>query len=315
MDIVYRSIADMNEAILRNLHKIPHDVDLVVGIPRSGMLPANLIALYLNKPFTDLDSFIEGRIYATGERGSYDNSSANHKVLIMDDSIHSGSALSKAKLKLKNIIEENRYTLLFGVVYSIEKSMHLVDFYCEVTPELRFFQWNIFHHGYFVKNAFFDIDGVLCPNPPIDDDGELYIKYISNAPILYRPTVEIDTLITCRLEKYREITEKWLAENDFKYKRLIMLNLPSKQARLKWAKHGKYKGEQYKQSSAIIFIESSLHEAIDIVSVAKKPVFCIETMNLMNYTEPRWKKHLRKYYWKIKVIIKNILKRFAMTKK
>lgn len=307
MDIIYRSIADMNEAILRNLHKIPHDIDLVVGIPRSGMLPANLIALYLNKPFTDIDSFIQGRIYATGERGAYDNSDIHCKVLIMDDSIHSGSALSKAKLKLKNIIEEKKFTLLFGVVYSIEESTHLVDFYCEVTSKERFFQWNIFHHGYFVKNAFFDIDGVLCPNPPEDDDGELYIKYISNAPVLYRPTVEIDTLITCRLEKYRKITENWLEENGFKYKRLIMLDLPNKQARLKWGKHGKYKGEQYKKSNAILFVESSLHEAKDILSVAKKPVFCIETMSLMNYTEPHWRTFLRKHYWKMRSKLYNML--------
>lgn len=57
MYIEYRSIVDMNNIIVKNLQKLPHDIDLVVGIPRSGMLPANLIALYLNKPFTDIDSF------------------------------------------------------------------------------------------------------------------------------------------------------------------------------------------------------------------------------------------------------------------
>ena len=46
----YRSFADMNNDLVRNLARFPHDVDLIVGIPRSGMLPANLLALYLNKP-------------------------------------------------------------------------------------------------------------------------------------------------------------------------------------------------------------------------------------------------------------------------
>ena len=64
----YRSISDMNNIILRNLHIFPHDIDLVVGIPRSGMMPANLIALYLNKPYTDIDSFISGRILGAGRR-------------------------------------------------------------------------------------------------------------------------------------------------------------------------------------------------------------------------------------------------------
>ena len=46
----YRSIADLNHTILKQLHMLPRDFDLVVGVPRSGMLPANLIALYLNLP-------------------------------------------------------------------------------------------------------------------------------------------------------------------------------------------------------------------------------------------------------------------------
>ena len=45
----YRNIADLNNTILQRLHIIPRDFDLIVGVPRSGMLPANLLALYLNK--------------------------------------------------------------------------------------------------------------------------------------------------------------------------------------------------------------------------------------------------------------------------
>ena len=42
-DFHYKSFSDLNSAIIRNLHKFPHDIDIVVGIPRSGMLPANLV--------------------------------------------------------------------------------------------------------------------------------------------------------------------------------------------------------------------------------------------------------------------------------
>ena len=59
----YRSINDLNETILRKLHLISRDIDLVVGVPRSGMLPANLLALYLNLPYTDIHSFINGFVY------------------------------------------------------------------------------------------------------------------------------------------------------------------------------------------------------------------------------------------------------------
>jgi len=52
----YRNISDLNKIILKKLSIIPRDIDLIVGVPRSGMMPANLLALYLNKPYTDLHS-------------------------------------------------------------------------------------------------------------------------------------------------------------------------------------------------------------------------------------------------------------------
>ena len=67
----YRSIKDLNNTILKNLHTIPRDFDLVVGVPRSGMLPANLIALYLNLPYTDIHSFINGYVYKSGARRQF----------------------------------------------------------------------------------------------------------------------------------------------------------------------------------------------------------------------------------------------------
>ena len=36
----YRTISDLNQVILKRLHIIPRDIDLIVGIPRSGMFPA-----------------------------------------------------------------------------------------------------------------------------------------------------------------------------------------------------------------------------------------------------------------------------------
>lgn len=282
MVIEYRSINDMTEAILRNLYKLPHDIDLVVGIPRSGMLPANLIALFLNKPFADIDSFIEGRVYTSGERGSFINDDKSKKVLVVDDSLRTGNALIKAKNKLKDLLADDKYTLFFGVVYATTDSCNMIDFFCENIDSPRVFQWNIFHNIHFTSKACFDIDGVLCPNPPIDDDGEQYIKYLKEAPILYKPSVEIDTLVSCRLEKYRDITEEWLKKNNIKYRKLIMLDLPSKEARLKWGKHGEYKAGIYSESHNILFIESSYYEAVTIAKMSHKPVFCVENFSMIN---------------------------------
>ena len=83
----YRTISDLNQTILKHLYILPRDFDLIVGIPRSGMFPANLLALYLNKPVTDLGSFINGHIYKTGERGQFIDVKYYKKILIVDDSM------------------------------------------------------------------------------------------------------------------------------------------------------------------------------------------------------------------------------------
>lgn len=311
MILEYRSIEDMNYAILRNLYKIPKEIDLVVGIPRSGMLPANLIALYLNKPYTDIDSYISGRIYATGVRG-LNKETRTRKVLIMDDSISSGNAMNKVKRKIANPIsdflkESSGIEYIYGVVYTTSWSKHMVDFYCEEIDDKRIFQWNLFHHPWITSQAFFDIDGVLCPNPPIDDDGKEYMSYISNAPLLYKPTVEINTLVSCRLEKYRNITEEWLRKNNIKYKHLIMLDMPTRQDRLKWGKHGLWKGTFYKRADSFLFVESSLHEARQILNVSHKPVFCIETFELLNEESVFMKRDIRKKWHKYKILLKTII--------
>ncbi len=62
----FRSIQDLNEAIVRGLPRIPRDVDLVVGIPRSGLLAGSILALHLNVPLTDLQGLIEGRTIQSG---------------------------------------------------------------------------------------------------------------------------------------------------------------------------------------------------------------------------------------------------------
>ncbi|GAL65896.1 biotin carboxylase [Jejuia pallidilutea] len=97
----YRSINDLNETILRKLHVIPRDIDLVVGVPRSGMLPANLLALYLNLPYTDIHSFIKGFVYKAGARKQFFEASEYKNILVVDDSIASGSALAECKKKFR----------------------------------------------------------------------------------------------------------------------------------------------------------------------------------------------------------------------
>jgi uncharacterized HAD superfamily protein len=276
----YRSISDLNQIIIKRLHILPRDFDLIIGIPRSGMLPANLLALYLNKPFTDLHSFLNGHIYSSGERSKFFDNKENKKVLVVDDSVSSGAALIKCRELLKDF--ESKYDISYCAIYVVPSKEKMVDYYFELVPTPRYFQWNILNHIILEKSCF-DIDGVLCPDPTDEqnDDGPKYIDFILNAPPLYVPGSKIGTVVTSRLEKFRPQTEEWLAKNNIRYKKLVMMNLPNKEARVRAGNHGSFKAEEYKSSEYDLFFESNLGQALEINRITKKPVLCTENFEMI----------------------------------
>lgn len=276
----YRTISDLNQLILKRLYILPRDFDLIVGIPRSGMLPANLLALYLNRPYTDLDSFINGHIYKAGERGQFFDIKQFRKILIVDDSVASGSALSKCKAQLKPMADT--FDIRYAIVYAIPGKEHLADYIFDIVPLPRYFQWNILNHT-ILNKACVDIDGVLCVDPTSEqnDDGEKYIDFILHAQSLFIPGSKIGTLVTSRLEKYRKETEIWLKNNSINYNKLVMLDLPNKEARMKANCHASHKAQEYKSNSYALFIESSLSQARQINHFTQKPVLCTENFEMI----------------------------------
>lgn len=276
----YRTISDMNQIILKRLHILPRDFDLIVGIPRSGMFPANLLALYLNRPVTDLGSFINGHIYKTGERGQFIDTKKFKKVLIIDDSISSGSAILKCKEQVKEL--EKTFEIKYGAIYVIPGKEHMVDYAFDIVPLPRYFQWNILNH-HILEKACVDIDGVLCVDPTSEenDDGEKYIDFILHAKPLFIPGAKIGSLVTSRLEKYRKETEAWLKENKVTYDKLVMLDMPDKESRMKANCHASHKAKEYQNSQYSLFIESSISQALEINKITKKPVLCTENFEMI----------------------------------
>ena len=299
----YVTIAELSDIIRRNLWKIPHDIDLVVGVPRSGMLPASMIALYLNTNLGDIDSLLEDKYFPTGDTRKY---MMRHKeikkVLVVDDSVYSGGSITKTKDILSAIASKYEITYLTPITTSWSKEN--VDISLETIDESRIFEWNLFHHCFLEKSCF-DLDGVMCCDPTIDDDGAQYVKFLETAAPLFIPTAPIDTIITCRLEKYRKQTEAWLTKYNINYKELVMLNMPTKAERIKWGKHGEYKGEYYKKSDCHLFIESSSRQANVIANISGKPVICIET-NTVVWPAKTYKQKLKDKFrpWTPNIILK-----------
>ncbi|MBQ8672529.1 MAG: phosphoribosyl transferase [Bacteroides sp.] len=278
----YRNIDDMNRCILQHIHILPRNFQLIVGIPRSGMFPANLIALYLNLPFTDLSSFCNGHIYQSGERGKELDLSEIHNVLLVDDSIGSGKALQKAMAQLSGL--RSRYAISTCAIYAVEESRQKVDYYFEVVNYPRYFQWNILNHS-ILKKSCMDIDGVLCADPTEEenDDGDKYRYFLLHAQPLFLPRVEVGTLVTSRLEKYRPETESWLAQHNVRYQKLVMLDLPDMEARRRANCHASFKAQEYSRSiNNLLFVESSRKQAIEINRITGKPVLCTEDFQIVS---------------------------------
>lgn len=280
----YRNVKDLNNIILKRLSIIPRDLDLIVGVPRSGMLPANLLALYLNKPYTDIHSFLNGHIYKAGARSQFFDISEFKNILVVDDSIASGAAMVEVKESLKHL--DDKFNIRYCAVYVIPGKEKMVDYFFEIVPLPRYFQWNILNHTTLEK-ACFDIDGVLCadPLPEQNDDGEKYTDFILNAPPLFIPGSKIGTIVTSRLEKYRKETETWLAANSIKYNELVMLDLPNMEARQRANNHGDHKAKAYLSKPYVLFIESEYHQAVEINRLTKKPVLCTENFEMIFESE------------------------------
>ena len=274
----YRTITDLNTAIISNLHKVPADIDVIVGIPRSGLLAANFLALHLHLPFTDVSGFLENRLLAGGERMKDFKSDIRQSstVLVLDDSLNTGSSMEKVRNRLQTKHPDKN--ILFSAVFMRPGNEHMVDFHFETCPVPRVFEWNLMNHPV-IEDACVDIDGVLCldPAPGQNDDGENYLEFVENASPLLRIRRPIGCLVTNRLEKYRRQTEKWLKKHGIQYHELIMRDLPDKKARLEAAEHGTFKGRIYKKrTDSKLFVESSYKQSRDIARVSGKMVYCVD---------------------------------------
>lgn len=284
----YRSVADMNEVILRNLGRIPFDVDLIVGIPRSGLLAGTLISLYLNRPLTDLQGLREGRLLGKGKRAipgyGAERFSAARRILVVDDCVSQGTEMRRAQQFIIDLGLTVEVTYL--TVFSFPENPGLADITFEVIPRPMCFQWS-FMHTPELQHYCLDIDGVICRDATKleDDDGEKYRRFLREASPLFVPTSFVGWLVTSRLEKYRELTEEWLRNHGVTYGELVMMDEPSSEMREKSGRHITFKVETYKRTGAKLFIESGPGIAEAIARESGKPVLCMTSNRVIGNPE------------------------------
>ena len=277
----YKSITDLNFDTRRFAQESLPDVDLVVGIPRSGLLAANLLCLHLNVPMTDVDRLCESRLIDTGERYTEDHSFRDlDSVLVVDDSVNSGSQMTETRNRLEK--QDFPFDLSYAAIYISSRGRKYVDHWAEFVPRPRVFEWNVIHHP-MLNDACVDIDGVLCRDPTKaeNDDGKRYREFLSTVEPTIVPDQRIGHLVTNRLEKYRPETEEWLDKHGVQYDELVMMDLPSKEARQKRGNHAQHKANVYDSTDATLFIESEPRQAKEISRRTARPVLCYETMEMI----------------------------------
>nr|MBF0685115.1 phosphoribosyltransferase [Pseudomonas sp.] len=283
----YRGLNDLSQLTSRYASSVPRDVELIVGIPRSGMLVASILALKLNLPLTDLYSFLRNDDLKKGNTRTYKHDQLvkpqeARKILLVDDSVSSGKSMRAACEQVKAIYGGPVVTM---AAFVERHNRDQVDLFFEQVEQPRMFEWNIMHHP-FLAQACLDIDGVLCVDPTVEenDDGPGYLEFLCKTRPLFIPSVKVAHLVTSRLEKYRPETERWLQEHGVQYGQLHMLDLPTAEERRRLNIHHKFKAQVFAQEPlARLFIESEAYQAQEICRLTGKPVYCIETNEM--YTQ------------------------------
>jgi uncharacterized HAD superfamily protein/hypoxanthine phosphoribosyltransferase len=279
--VQYRSFADLAETVFFHAGAIPDDVDLVVGVPRSGLLPANLLALQLHKPLLDLESYLQGRTPTVGRTARQTIQTARpRRVLIVDDSIASGESMRAVRDRVRAAAPD--VPAVYLAVYGTRAAHAEVDLVFEAVASPRIFEWNLMRHKRLADSCF-DIDGVLCHDPAHDqnDDGERYRSFLLTAKPLLRANVPIKHLVTSRLEKYRPETERWLMAHGIRYEHLWMLDLPSAEERRRQRAHARFKASVYIRTGACLFVESEDRQAQEIAELSSRPVLSIEGQRMV----------------------------------
>lgn len=262
--------AELAKDVVEWSSRLPREFDAVLGVPRSGIIPASIFGLHRNIHVGDLRGCFKG--------GFRDGKRNVKNVLVLDDSSLTGKSILRARAKVRAL----PFNCTFGAMYTTKRAAPHLDVYYKILPTPRFFEWNVFHHSILARSCV-DIDGVLCKDPTQqqNDDGKRYLEFIKHAPPLHIPTVEVAALVTNRLEKYRKPTKEWLSQYGIKYRKLVMHPAKSKKERIAMGAHVTNKSNEYSKAEYALFLESSERQAKGIHRICKKPVLCIDTMELL----------------------------------
>ncbi|RDB44273.1 phosphoribosyltransferase [Halomonas sp. DQ26W] len=298
-----------------SLHAL--DIDLVVGIPRSGMIPAYMIALGLNLHCTDIDHFVRGGQLKSGVTRKVSRSLETvwdaKKILLVDDSIFSGKSM---KLARNSIPASFTGEIVELAIYSSIRGRNDIDLYLEYVSHPRIFEWNVFHHPILSRSCI-SIDREVAS---ILREGEGHGKtdVVKSNDFSPLSATYVHSLVSVEGEENRSDIEAWLAERGISYENLVFLDVRPGSASSSRFEAAIEKAFYYKTSKLEFFIEPDDNQALGIFKESGKPVYCSSSNIIYHasamrglYTNPASVmtrlKHQSQFF---PVPIKNVLKFF-----
>ena len=239
---------------VRFCDSVPPEIDAVCGVPRSGMIPASVIAAHLHLPLYSIDK--RGYVTNVGHGQRFKATPEPARFLFMDDTVASGAAMRQLEA----------FKGVTAAIYVNPRANNKPDLYAAELELPHLLQWNLFNSGYIGRMAF-DMDGVLCHDMPFSKPLETAKPY--NLP----RRSQLPAIITGRLEQDRAITETWLKRFGIQCKRLIMF--PGSDAdRQKPRAISDYKAAEFSKLKLDWFVESCPIQASEIAERTGAWVIC-----------------------------------------
>jgi len=248
--------------------KLPHDLSGIVGIPRSGLIPAAIVAAHLHLPLWRLAE--DGSLHSLGHgsRGRNDGlaGKAGQRLAVIDDTVYGGAAMRLARKNLRGI------PALFAAVYVRPEARASVDVSAVELPSPHLLEWNLLNNGPFAgyaanavygKGLALDFDGIVCHDA--ESGGAV------GSPYLLPRAHPCRLIATGRQERSRAVTEAWLRQHGVRWERLEMLPDSEPFTAEAAAAH---KARHYKASGCGFFVESDPGQAEHIHRLSGKPVIC-----------------------------------------
>jgi hypoxanthine phosphoribosyltransferase len=248
----------------------------IIGVARSGLIPASIIATIAHLPLWAVSPTSVGVEYVgNGYRLAAQVTGLQTPALIVDDTVSAGGTLEAVKNNLRSYVDQRK--LATAAILAAPEVADKVDFVVRIYPRPHYLEW-CFANTFYAQYLAFDMDGIICDDPPGPDTDPLYDEHLKHAAPLYVPRMWPATIITARCESTRRDTEEWLKRHGITVRQLIMW---AGDPDARWKAYdtvAAWKAEHLKrlrrELAITAYVESAPHIAMMISETARLPVVC-----------------------------------------